>query len=168
MFKKGSEATYTFEEKSYRGKVNQHRILIRKEPKAIFAILTDPDQLKRWCPIEQMSVEKVTPGAFQVGTKLHFKLRFRIQPEWDSRVIYVKPPHQIVSQFLNGIFESGIEIWDLKKTESGTEVTHSLVYQIKRWIYKTGWFLLGGEKKHDELTELALSRLKSLLEKGSS
>jgi len=52
----------------------------------------------------------------------------------------------------------------LKKKESETEVTHTLVYKIHRWIYKVGWFLLGGEKKHDELTELALHRLKNLLE----
>jgi uncharacterized membrane protein len=88
----------------------------------------------------------------------------RIQPEWDSEVIHLETNRQIVSQFLNGIFEGGIEIWDLKKMESGTEVTHTLVYKINRWIYKVGWYVLGGEKKHDELTELALLRLKSLLE----
>jgi hypothetical protein len=83
-------------------------------------------------------------------------------------VIHLEKNRQIISQFLNGIFEGGIEIWDLKKMESGTEVTHTLVYQIKRMIYRIGWFLLGGEKKHDELTEFALSRLKSLLEGTSS
>jgi hypothetical protein len=82
-------------------------------------------------------------------------------------VIHLEKNRQIISQFLNGIFEGGIEIWDLKKMESGTEVTHTLVYQIRRWIYKIGWFLLGGKKKHDELTEVALSSLKSLLERNA-
>ncbi|MEW6377902.1 MAG: SRPBCC domain-containing protein [Thermodesulfobacteriota bacterium] len=160
-----SEASCSIGEKIYRGKVNQHQILIRKEPGEIFSILTNPDQLKRWCPMEQISVEKITPGEFSMGTKHHFKLRFRIQPEWDSEVIHLEKPHQIVSRFLNGIFEGGIEIWDLKKRESETEVTHTLVYRIRRWIYRIGWSLLGGEKKHNKLTETALKRLKSLLER---
>jgi hypothetical protein len=82
-------------------------------------------------------------------------------------VIHLEDSRQIISRFLNGIFEAGIEIWDLRKTESGTEVTHTLVYQIRRLVYRIGWFLLGGEKKHDELTELALYRLKSLLERNA-
>jgi hypothetical protein len=109
----------------------------------------------------------VTPGEFRVGTRSHFRLNFRIQPEWDSEVIHLEDSRQIISRFLNGIFEAGIEIWDLRKTESGTEVTHTLVYQIRRLVYRIGWFLLGGEKKHDELTELALYRLKSLLERNA-
>lgn len=168
MFKKGSEVTYTIGERTYRGKVNQHHIFIPKKPEEIFTVISDADQLKQWCPIEEMSVEKVTPGTFQIGTRLHFKLRFRIQPEWDSEVIYLKRPNQIVYQFLNGIFEDGIEIWDLREKDEGAEVTHTLLYRIHRWVYKMGWFLLGGEEKHDELTETALSRLKSLLEKGPS
>jgi hypothetical protein len=79
-------------------------------------------------------------------------------------VIHLEINRQIISQFLNGIFEGGIEIWDLKKMEPGTEVTHTLVYNINRWIYKVGWFLLGGKKNHDELTEIALSHLKSFWE----
>ncbi len=164
---KERSTSFIIREKVYKGKVNQHRTLIQREPEEIFNILVDPEQIKRWCPIEQISVEIVTPGEFRVGNRFHFKLRFRIQPEWDSEVIHLERNRQIVSQFLNGIFEGGIEIWDLKKTESGTEVTHTLVYQINRWIYKVGWFLLGGKKKHDELTELALSHLKSLLERNA-
>jgi len=156
--------SYTFGEKVFQGSVNQHRTLIQKEPKEIFNFLTDLDQMKQWCPFDQISVERVTSGEFRVGTKFHFKLHFRIQPEWDSEVVYLERDRQIVSQFLNGIFEGGIEVWDFKKIESGTEVTHTLVYQIKRMIYRIGWCLLGGEKKHNELTELALFRLKSLLE----
>jgi uncharacterized protein YndB with AHSA1/START domain len=167
-FKKRLEASYSIGEKVYKGRVNQHHALIKKEPEEVYRILVDPEQIKRWCPMEQISVKIVTPGEFRVGTGFHFKLRFRIQPEWDSEVIHLERSRQIVSQFLNGIFEGGIEIWDLKKVESGTEVTHTLVYQIKRMIYRIGWFLLGGEKKHDELTELALFRLKSLLEGTSS
>ncbi len=171
MFKnwfKGSETIYSIGERINQGKVNQHQTLIKKESEEIYRTLTDPDQLRRWCPVEQISVEKVTQGEYRVGTRLHFKLRFRIQPEWDSEVIHLESNRKIVSQFLNGIFQGGIEIWDLKETVSGTKVTHTLVYGINRWIYKIGWFLLGGKKKHDELTELALSRLKSLLEGTSS
>ena len=164
IFEKEGNASYFVGEKIYKGKLNQHQALILKEPEEIYRALTDPEQMKRWCPVEQISVEKVTQGEYRVGTRLHFKLRFRIQPEWDAEMIHLERNRQIISQFLNGIFEGGIEIWDLKKMESGTEVTHTLVYQIRRWIYKVGWFLLGGEKKHDELTELALLRLKSLLE----
>ncbi|MBM4322290.1 MAG: SRPBCC family protein [Deltaproteobacteria bacterium] len=167
MVKKKSGATYIIGEKIYRGKVNQHRTLIQKDPEAIYKILIDPGQMKQWCPIEQISVERVTPGEFRVGTLSRFKLNFRIQPEWNSEVIHLESNRQIISRFINGIFEGGIELWDLKRTETGTEVTHTLVYQIKRWIYKVGWFLLGGEKKHNELTELALRRLKSLLEGNS-
>jgi len=168
MLKIESGATYIIGGKIYRGKMNQHRTLIQKEPEEIYKILIDPEQMKRWCPIEPISVERITPGEFRVGIRSHFKLNFRIQPEWDSEVVYLERNQQIISRFINGIFEGGIEIWDLKKTESGTEVAHTLVYQIKRWIYKVGWSLLGGEKKHNELTELVLSRLKSLLERGPS
>jgi uncharacterized protein YndB with AHSA1/START domain len=161
---KERKASYFVGEKVYKGKVNQHQILIRRGPEEIFNVLTDPEKIRRWCPVEQISMERVTSGEFRVGTQFHFKLRFRIQPEWDSKVIHLERNRQIASQFLNGIFEGGIETWDLKKMESGTEVTHTLVYKINRWIYKVGWFLLGGNKKHDELTEVALSRLKSLLE----
>lgn len=167
MFKRGSEVTYTIGEETYGGKVNQHRILIQRGPDEIFNVLLNSDQLKRWCPMEEITVEKVTPGEFRVGTRLHFKLRFRIQPEWDSEVIFLKKPEQVVYQFLNGIFKGGVEIWNLEKKETGTEVTHTLLYRIDRWIYKLGWYFLGGEKKHNELTELALSRLKSLLEETS-
>jgi ribosome-associated toxin RatA of RatAB toxin-antitoxin module len=159
-----SEITYHIDQKTYQGKVNQHRTLIKKRPEEIYHIIIDPNQFKKWGPIDQISMERLTSGEFRVGTKSHFKLQFRIQPEWDSELIHLETDRQIVSRFLNGIFEGGIEVWDLKKTESGTEVTHTLVYKIHRWIYKVGWFLLGGEKKHDELTELALLRLKSLLE----
>ena len=160
--------SYLIGERVFKGRVNQHRILIKKEQEEVYRILVDPDQFKKWGPVEQISMERVTPGEFGIGTQSHFKLNFRIQPEWDSEVIRLETNRQIVSRFLNGIFEGGIEIWDLKKTESGTEVTHRLVYKIHRWIYKVGWFLLGGEKKHDELTELALSRLKSLLEETNT
>jgi ribosome-associated toxin RatA of RatAB toxin-antitoxin module len=161
---KKEEASYLIGEKIYLGWVNQHRMLIQSEPEAIYDFLTDFNQFKRWCPMEDISIRKVTPGELQVGTKLHFKLRFRIQPEWDSKVIYLKRPNRIVYKFLNGIFEDGIEIWKLEKKERETEVTHTLLYHINRWIDMVGWFLLGGEKKHNELTKTALSRLKSLLE----
>lgn len=161
-----AEGSFTIGDRFFKGRINQHRVLIQNGPETIYDFLTDFNQFKRWCPVEQISVKKVTPGEFRVGTRFHFKLRYRIQPEWDSEVIHLEMNRQIVSQFLNGIFERGMEIWDFKKTESGTEVTHTLVYQIKRSIYKTGWFSLGGEKKHDELTELALSRLKSLSERN--
>lgn len=164
VFRNKSESTYSVGEKVFKGRVNQHRTLIQKEPKEIYNVLINPDLLNRWCPVEQISVERITPGEFGVGTRQHYRLRFRIQPEWDSEVIHLEKPHQIVNRFLDGIFEGGIEIWDLKKIESGTEVTHTLVYPIKRWIYKIGWFFLSGEKKHNELTELALCHLKSLVE----
>jgi uncharacterized protein YndB with AHSA1/START domain len=161
---KGPETIYSIGENIYRGKVNQHRTFIQAEPEEIYRVLIDPDQIKQWCPVEQISVKRVTSGEFRVGTRSHFKLNFRIKPEWNSEVIHLERNRQIVFQFLDGIFEGGIEIWDFRKTGSGTEVTHILVCQIKRLIYRIGWFLLGGEKKHDELTELALFRLKSLLE----
>jgi ribosome-associated toxin RatA of RatAB toxin-antitoxin module len=163
--RKREEVSCTIGDRLFKGRVNQHRILIQREPKAIYDFLTDFNQFKQWCPMEEISIEKVTPGEFQVGTRLHFKLQFRIQPEWDSEVIFLKRPDQLVYQFLNGIFKGGMEIWDLKKMESRTEVTHTLVYKINRWIYRVGWFLLGGEKKHNKLTETALKRLKSLLER---
>jgi len=157
-------ASFSFGGKTYKGKVNQHHILIKRGSEEIYSFLIDLDRWKQWAPFEEISVEKITSGEFGVGTRLRFRLQFRIEPEWDSEVIHLEKDRHIISKFLNGIFENGIEIWDLKKTDLGTEVTHTLVYKIHRWIYKIGWFLLGGEKKHDELTELALSRLKSVLE----
>jgi len=146
------------------GKTNRHHILIYREPEVIFNILTEFDHFKYWIPLEQMTVERVTFGEFRIGTTFHFKLRYRIEPEWDSEVILIERPYRIAYRFLNGIFEGGREIWDLKKNESGTEVTHTLIYQIHRWIYKIGWTFLGGERKHNELTETALKRLKSYVE----
>lgn len=161
-----SKGQYTIDGRVYRGSVNQHQILIQKEPQEIYTVLTDPDRLKQWAPFEQLSVEKLTPGELVAGSRLHFKLRFRIQPEWDSEVIHLEKGSRIVYRFLNGIFEGGIEIWDLKRKGPGTEVTHILLYKINRWVYRIGWYLLGGQRKHNELTELGLRRLKSLLEKN--
>lgn len=155
-------------ERVFRGRTNQHRIIIQREPEAIYDLLTDFNQFKLWVPSNEVIIEKITPGEFRLGTKLHFKLQFRIEPEWDSEVILLERPYRIVYRFLNGIFEGGIEIWDLKKNPFGTEVTHTLLYQTKRWIYRIGWSFLGGEKKHNELTETALGRLKSLLEERPS
>jgi uncharacterized protein YndB with AHSA1/START domain len=164
---KDKEETYSIEGKGYTGRANRHLIMIKREPEAIYKILTNPYQMKEWVPFEQIRVEKATVGEFDLGTRLRFRLNFRIQPEWDVEVVHLEKPKQIVNQFLNGIFGGGIEIWDLKKTDSGTEVAHTLVYKIHRWIYRIGWYLLGGERKHNELTELALSRLKALLEGGT-
>ena len=158
------EASFSFGGKTYEGKVNQHHILIKRDPPEIYSLLINLDRWKQWVPFEEISVEKITPGEFGLGTRLHFRLQFRIQPQWDSELIHLERSRQIVSRFLNGIFEGGIEIWDFEKVESGTVVTHSLVYQIKRLSHRIGWFFLGGEKKHNKLTELALFRLKSLLE----
>lgn len=163
-FKKDSVLSYVLGGKVYRGRVNQHKVLIRREPEKIYANLIDLDQWKAWAPLDQISFEKVTAGEFRVGTRLHFKLQFRIQPEWDTEVIHLEKDRQIIFHFLNGIFEGGIEIWNLKKKEMETEVMHTLLYQIHRRIYKIGWVFLGGEKKHNELTERALSRLKTLSE----
>jgi len=157
-------ASFSFGGKTYKGKVNRHQIMIKREPGEIYSILIDPNQYKKWAPFGQISMEKVTSGEFRVGTRLHFKLNFRIQPEWDIEVIHLEKPKRIVNRFINGIFKGGIEIWDLTESDLGTEVTHTLAYKIDRWIYKVGWYLLGGEKKHNELTELGLSRLKSILE----
>ncbi len=153
---------------SFEGYVNQHRVLIQKEPLVIYEVLTDFNQFRHWVPLHEISVEKMSSGGFGLGTRFRFKLRFRIQPEWETEVIHLERGKQIVYRFLNGIFEGGIEIWDLKKNQLGTEVTHTLLYQIKRWSYRMGWFLLGGERKHNELTEVALHRLKSLLEEKPS
>lgn len=152
----------------FKGRTNKHRIIIHREPEAIYDLLTDFNQFKHWVPSQEITIEKMTPGEFCVGTKFRFKLQFRIGPEWDSEVILLERPYRIVYRFLNGIFEGGIEIWDLKNNEFGSEVTHTLLYQIKRWIYRIGWSFLGGEKKHNELTETALGRLKSLLEERLS
>lgn len=149
---------------SVRGRINQHQILIQREPEVVYDLLTDLNQFKRCVPVEELSIEGMDLGEFRLGVRYHFRLQFRCRPEWDTEVIFLERPRQIVYQFLNGIFEGGVEIWDLKKIESGTLVTHTLLYQIKRWVYKMGWFLLGGEKKHNELTETTLKRLKSLLE----
>lgn len=164
LLRRKSEASYSIGNQCYRGRVSRHQTLIKREPEGIYNVLTDPDRLKQWAPFEEITVEKITAGEFGIGTRLHFKLQFKIEPEWDSEVIHLEKNRQIVYQFLNGIFDGGMEVWDLKKTESGTEVTHTLVYKIDRWTYKIGWYLLGGVKKHDELTETALHRLKSLLE----
>ncbi len=165
---KKEERFITIAGQFFKGKINQHRILIQKEPEATYDFLTDFNQFKHWVPLEEIIIEKMTPGEISIGTKFHFNIKFRIGPEWDSEVILLERPHRIVYRFLNGFFEGGIEIWDLKKNELGTEVTHTLIYQIRRWIYRIGWSLLGGEKKHNELTEIALKRLKSLLEERPS
>jgi uncharacterized protein YndB with AHSA1/START domain len=165
---KPSQSTYSIGGKIYQGKVNQHQTFIGREPERVYHVLIDPGQLRRWCPFEEISIQKITPGEFHIGTRLHFKLHFRIRPEWDTEVLFLEKPGRIIYRFLSGIFEGGIEVWDLKKVPLGTEVTHTLLYRIDRWVYKVGWYLLGGEKKHNELTERALSGLKSLVEGTSS
>lgn len=144
--------------------MNQHRIIIQREPEEIYNVLTNFEQFSHWIPVEEIRIEKKERGPLRIGSTLHFKLKFRIEPEWDTEVILLERPSRIAYRFINGIFEGGMELWELRKRDHGTEVIHTLYYKIKRWIYKIGWTLLGGEKKHNELTETALHRLKFLLE----
>jgi hypothetical protein len=71
---------------------------------------------------------------------------------------------QIINRFVDGIFDGGVEIWQIREVEEGAELSHTLIYRINGLIFRIGWALLGGKAKHDELTEEALGNLKRIVE----
>jgi len=148
----------------YAGRVNCHTVTIKAQPHDVYQVLVDPREMQRWCPQDKILVEKITPGDLGPGTKMRYRLNYRINPTWHSVVVDMEEDSQIINRFVDGIFDGGVEIWQIREVEEGAELSHTLIYRINGLIFKIGWALLGGKAKHDELTEEALGNLKRIVE----
>lgn len=154
----------TLGDRVYTGRVNRHTVMIKARPHDVYQVLVDPREMQRWCPQDKILVEKITPGDLGPGTTMQYRLKYRINPTWHSVVVDMEEDSRIINRFVDGIFEGGVESWQIKEVEEGAELSHTLIYRINGLIFKIGWALLGGKAKHDELTEEALGNLKRIVE----
>jgi len=154
----------TLGEEVYGGRVNRHTVTIKARPSDVYQFLVDSGNMHWWCPQDKILVEKITPGDLGPGAKIRYRLNYRINPTWHSVVVDMEEDSRIINRFVDGIFEGGVEIWQIKEVEEGAELSHTLIYRINGLIFKIGWILLGGKAKHDELTEEALGNLKRIVE----
>ncbi len=148
----------------YLGRLNRHTVTIKAKAQQVYQTLIDFSEMQRWCPQEKILVEKITTGKLGLGTKIRYRLNYRINPTWHSVVVDMEENRRIINRFVDGIFEGSVEIWQLREVEQGAELSHTLIYRISKLILRIGWILLGGEAKHNELTEEALHNLKSIVE----
>jgi uncharacterized protein YndB with AHSA1/START domain len=151
-------------DKVYAGRVNRHTVTIKAKPQQVYQALIDFSEMQRWCPQEKILLEKITPGKLGLGTKIRYRLNYRINPIWHSVVVDMEEDSRIINRFVDGIFEGSAEIWQIKEAEEGVELSHTLIYRINGLIFRIGWIFLGGEAKHNELTEEALGNLKRIVE----
>jgi len=159
--------SYTIGNKIYGGRVNRHAITIKADPPQVYRALVDFSEMQRWCPRERIAVKKITAGNLGPGTRMRYRLNYRINPVWHSVVMEVKENRRIINRFVDGIFEGSVEVWQLEEIEGETELSHTLIYRIDKLILRLGWIFLGGQAKHDELTEEALHNLKTMVEQKS-
>jgi uncharacterized protein YndB with AHSA1/START domain len=154
----------TLGDEVYTGRVNRHTVMIKARPRDVYQVLVDSKKMHWWCPQDKILVEKITPGDLGPGTKMRYRLKYRINPTWHSVVVHMEEDSRIINRFVDGIFEGGVEIWQIKEMGEGAELSHTLIYRINGLIFKIEWILLGGKAKHDELTEEALGNLKRIVE----
>lgn len=154
-------------DKVYLGRVNRHAVTIKAKPQQVYQTLIDFSEIQRWCPQEKILLEKITPGELGLGTKMRYRLNYRVNPVWHSVVVHMEENRRVINRFLDGIFAGSVEIWQLREVEQGTELSHALIYRISKLILRIGWIFLGGEAKHNQLTEEALHNLKSIVEEQS-
>jgi uncharacterized protein YndB with AHSA1/START domain len=158
---------HTIGDNVYTGRINRHTVIIKARPQEVYQVLVDSQEMQRWCPREKISVEKITQGKFGLGTKMRYRLHYRINPTWHSVVMDMEEDSQIINRFVDGIFGGSVEVWQLEEVEHGAELSHTLIYRINKLILRLGWIFLGGEAKHNELTEEALGNLKTIVEEKS-
>jgi uncharacterized protein YndB with AHSA1/START domain len=154
---------HTFGDHVYAGRVNRHTVFIKARPHEVYHLLVDSRGIQRWCPQDKITVEKITPGELGLGTKIRYRLNYRINPIWHSVVVDMEENSRIINRFVDGIFEGSAEIWQIKEVDKGAELSHTLIYRINGLIFRIGW-ILGGKAKHNELTEEALDNLKRIVE----
>jgi uncharacterized protein YndB with AHSA1/START domain len=148
----------------YEGRVNRHVVTIKADPSQVYRALVDFSEMQRWCPREKITVEKITAGKLGPGTRMRYRLNYRINPIWHSIVVDMEENRRIINRFVDGIFEGSVEVWQLEEVERETELSHTLIYRINKLILRLGWIFLGGQAKHNELTEEALHNLKTMVE----
>ena len=157
---------HTLGDQVYAGRVNRHTVIIKARPHEVYQALIDSQEMHRWCPQDKIVVEKITPGELGLGTKMRYRLNYRINPIWHSVVVDMEEDSRIINRFVDGIFEGSAEIWQIKEVEEGAELSHTLIYRINGLIFRIGWIFLGGKAKHNELTKEALGNLKRIVEEN--
>jgi len=143
------------------GERNRHARWIAVPPERIYAILTDSEAFTRLIP-PYTRVAFDTPPPYRPGTRLTIHIDHLIKLTWHSQVRRIELNRRIELEFLDGLFQGGTEIWELKPEKSGTWVTHSIIV-APRGFLRLIWNWKG-RARHDVLAEQLLDRLKETLE----
>jgi len=152
---------------NFKGRVNQHKKLIKAKPDAVFTMITDIDIFKTLYPTGFIEVSQASSDYLTIGTLRNTQTKYIVTLNWDSKVIELIENKKIVLQFLNGIFQNGYEIWELEACDDYTEVGHTVLYNIHGFFYSLVWSLKKGENRHDYLVEETLNSLKRKAETNS-
>ena len=144
---------------------NRHERWIAADCERIYAIMTDPQAFSRLIP-PYTRVDFETPPPYRTGTLLTTHIDHLIKFTWHSRVLRVQRGRRIELAFLDGPFQGGTEIWELKPEKNGTRVTHTIIV-APRGVVRLIWEWKG-RTRHNVLAEQFLDNLKAHLEKNEA
>jgi carbon monoxide dehydrogenase subunit G len=165
LFSQGCSSKYTInanEYQGYKGEINQHTRLIQATRKRVFQILTNEEAFREICP-KGTIVTFETPPPYGVGTLVKTKIAHIFEVEWNARVEDVLPTSKIKLHLLDGFFAGGTEIWELESLGEETQVTHTIIVQLKGFLRNLAW-ALKVRTKHDKMVEAVLDNLKTASE----
>jgi SAM-dependent methyltransferase/uncharacterized protein YndB with AHSA1/START domain len=141
------------------GEYNRHERWIAAPPARIFAILSDPAAFTRLIPpYTRVTFDRACP--YRPGVRLTIHIDHLLKFTWHSEVRQVEPNRRIELEFLDGLFQGGTEIWELKPEGTGTRVMHTIIVSPRGRVRRLIWRLKGRER-HDALVEQFLDNLKA-------
>ena len=125
---------------------------IHAAPHAVFSVLTDIDNAKRWTP-NCVGVERLTPGRFAVGTRWReTRKMYGGEATEEFEVTRCDPPRRI-ELFVDGRKGSSKRgeyrfVYKLAPVEEGTRVTLRGSVSTPGWLWKlVGKMFVGSFKK---------------------
>jgi uncharacterized protein YndB with AHSA1/START domain len=140
------------------GEHNRHERWIAAPAERIYQILTDPEAFTRLIP-DYTRVTFDTSSAYRPGMRLTTHIDQLLKFTWHSVVRRIEPDRRIELEFLDGLFQGGTEIWELKPEGTGTRVIHTIIVAPRGWVRRLIWNLKG-RARHDALAEQFLQNLK--------
>lgn len=146
----------------YTGEVNQHERFIHADKKRIFELLINEETFRTFCP-EGTVVSFEPPLSYQPGTIVTTKIEHIFKLGWTSRVEEVAPCDRIRLSFRDGFFAGGMELWEFKDHDDGTQVIQTIIVMPKGCIRRMIWNLKV-RLKHNVMVEAFLDKLKERAE----